>query len=105
MTVQPECSPVDYGGPIDRPFEPSFPCAALEGSVIDRFDAIVRRFPDRLAIEDGARGLTYAELWALVNEIAAAVTGATSAGDGPVAVVLRNEARFPAAMLGVLGLV
>ncbi len=101
MTVQTECSPIDHGGPVDRPFE-SFPYAALEGSVIDRFDAIVRRFPARLAIEDGARKMTYAELGAMVNEIAAAVTRATRAGAGPVAIVLRNEARFPAAMLGVL---
>src|SRR5438067_2644361 len=53
MTAQPACQPVDYGGPVDRAFE-SFSYAALEGSVIERFDAVVRRFPARLAIEDGA---------------------------------------------------
>ena len=101
MTAQPECLPVDYGGPVDRPFE-SFPYAALEGSVIDRFDAVVRRFPTRLAVQDSARKLTYTELSAMANDIAAAVTRVTSGRAGPVAIVLRCEARFPAAMLGVL---
>ena len=33
----------DFGGPVDRPYE-RFPETALEGSIIDRFDAIARRF-------------------------------------------------------------
>ena len=87
--------------PIDRPFE-SFPYSALDGSIIDRFDAIARRFPEKLAIQDLTRGVTYAELAALVDRIAAVTSSATGQRPGPVAILLKSEARFPAAMLGVL---
>ena len=53
--------PVDYGGPIDRPFDP-FPKSALNNSIVDRFEIIARRFPDRLAIADHSRSVTYSEL-------------------------------------------
>jgi hypothetical protein len=57
---------VDYGGPVDHPLE-VFPASALGRSIIDRFEAIVRRFGARLAIQDTAVSLTYAELggWAI----------------------------------------
>lgn len=58
--------PLDHGGPIDRAFE-VFPDCALEGSIVDRFDAIVRRFGDSLAIKDTSVSFTYAELAALVD--------------------------------------
>lgn len=96
-----ECLPIDHGGPVDRPFE-VFPYSALEGSVLDRFDAVVSRFPERLAIQDSTRRLIYAELAVIVDRIAAAATSATAGRAGPVAILLRSEARFPAAMLGVL---
>jgi non-ribosomal peptide synthetase component F len=95
------CLPLDHGGPVDRPFEP-FPRAALEGSIVDRFDAIARRFAPRLAIEDRDRSFTYGELAVLVADIAAATAAAAAGRPGPVAILLPNEARFPATMLGVL---
>ncbi len=49
---------IDYGGPVDRPFEP-FSYAVLEGSVIDRFYDEERRFPERLAVQDLTSCLTY----------------------------------------------
>jgi hypothetical protein len=77
------------------------PDSAVYASIIDRFAAIARRYPDRLAVRDQARTLTYAQLAAESRRIAAAV--ATTAVDaGPVAVLLGHEARFPAAILGVL---
>ena len=95
------CLPIDYGGPVDRPFEP-FPYSVLEGSVIDRFYDVAARFPERLAIQDLTCCLTYCELAALVDRIAAVTTAATAQSAGPVAILLKSEARFPAAMLGVL---
>src|SRR5271157_2430509 len=92
--------PLDYGGPVDHPFE-VFADSVLDKSIIDRFDAIVRRFASRLAIQDMAVSLTYAELAGLVDRIAAA-TAATTQGDGPVAILLAADAQLPAAMLGVL---
>jgi hypothetical protein len=52
--------------PVDHPFK-VFPASALGRSIIDRFEAIVRRFGARLAIQDTAVSLTYAELggWAI----------------------------------------
>jgi amino acid adenylation domain-containing protein len=88
------------GGPQDWPFE-HFPDAALETSVVQRFQETAQRYANRLAISDVQQAFTYAQLAALVAAIAAAIEGARIPG-GPVAIMLRNEARFPAAMLGVL---
>ena len=101
MTQVPMSLPLDHGGPVDRPFEP-FSYSVLNGSVIDRFDIIARRFAERLAIQDLTCCLTYSELAALVDRIAAVTTAATVGRAGPVAILLKGEARFPAAMLGVL---
>jgi amino acid adenylation domain-containing protein len=101
MSHAPECRPIDYGGPIDRPFE-SFPCSALEGSIIDRFDTTARRFSSRIAVSDCARRLTYADLAILVDRIAAAIAVAVADRPGPVAILLPRDVLFPAAMLGVL---
>jgi amino acid adenylation domain-containing protein len=70
-------------------------------SVSERFDAIARLYPDRLAVRDEERTLTYAELAAESRRIAAAI-GAATADSSPVAVLLAHEARFSAAILGVL---
>jgi amino acid adenylation domain-containing protein len=93
--------PPDYGGPADQPFEP-FSVAALEGSIIDRFDAVALRFASRLAIQDARVSLTYADLAALVERIAAATHAAIEDCPGPVALLLPADAQFPAAILGVL---
>lgn len=42
-------------------------------SVIDRFDAIVARHGERIAVEMGDRRLTYAEIWALSDRLARAL--------------------------------
>src|SRR5258708_38139805 len=82
------------------PFEP-FPAAALEGSLLDRFDAMVRRYPERLAVGSAEQSLTYRELDTMAARIGGAIAAA-AARPGPVAILLANEARYPAAMLGVL---
>jgi amino acid adenylation domain-containing protein len=89
------------GGLLDCSFEP-FSEAALDGSIIDRFDATAARYADRLAVSDENRSLNYSELSSLRDRIAAAIACATGDRPGPVAILLRNEARYPAAMLGVL---
>jgi amino acid adenylation domain-containing protein len=86
---------------IDWAFEP-FEQAVLDGSISDRFDAIARRYPTRLAITDLHGSLTYAELAGQVDAIAAAIAAATAERSGTVAILLANEARFPAAILGAL---
>jgi acyl-CoA synthetase (AMP-forming)/AMP-acid ligase II len=96
-----EIPPVDHGGPVGSLFEP-FPEAALHRSIIDRFVTIAARHAGRLAVSDGTRSLSYADLSNLVNRIAAAIAEATADRPGQIAILLRNEARYSAAMLGVL---
>src|SRR5712672_160558 len=101
MSRIPQCLTIDHGGPVDRPFE-SFPASALERSIVDRFDAIARRFAPRLAVADCIRQLTYAELAALAGRVAAAITSVVGDRPGPIAILLARDVYFPAAMLGVL---
>ena len=96
-----ERPPIDFGGPVDRAFE-SFPYSALGKSIVDRFDTIARRYSERVAIADGARRVTYADLAMLVDRIAAAIAGTLANRPGPVAILLPRDAVFPAAMLGAL---
>ena len=101
MRVLGHTPPLDHGGPVDRPFEP-FPRAALDASISERFDAIAKRYPDRIAVTDLSASLTYSELKHLADRIAAATAAATAARPGPVAIFLPNEYRYPVAMLGIL---
>jgi len=78
------------------------PDSALDGSVNDVFDATAARHPSRPAICDGARTLTYAEIAALVAAVAAAIDRIAAGEPGPIAILLHNEVRYAAAMLGAL---
>lgn len=85
----------------DLPFE-AIAERVLDESIIDRFDAIVRRFTSEVAVQDPSIRLTYAELAGLVNKIAAATIAAVERQPGPIAILLQANAYLPAAMLGVL---
>lgn len=93
--------PMDHCGPVGRSFEP-FPGSALGGSIIDRFDVVVQRFSERVALSDCTDRLTYGELARLVYRIAAAVSDSVADRSGPVAIMLSRDVSFPAAMLGAL---
>jgi amino acid adenylation domain-containing protein len=93
--------PIDFGGPTDRPFDP-FPAEALEGSVLDRFALMAGRYPDRLALQDHAASLTYAELEALARRGARAVLAAVGDRPGPVAILAGHDVSFPVALLAVM---
>jgi amino acid adenylation domain-containing protein len=75
--------------------------SSAHGSIVERFDAVARLYPERLALRDQTRSLTYAQLASLSPRIAAAIC-THAVGAGPVGVLLGHEARFPAAILGVL---
>ena len=47
----------------------AFPDEALDGSVVARFEQIVDRHPQRLAVKFGDAELTYAELDRRVNQL------------------------------------
>jgi amino acid adenylation domain-containing protein len=73
----------------------------LEASIVSCFSAVAQRFADRIAIRDSTRCLTYSEFEAIAGGVAGAVRAA-NVGEGPIAILLDNEARFPAAILGLL---
>jgi acyl-CoA synthetase (AMP-forming)/AMP-acid ligase II len=88
-------------GYAESQFE-SFPESALDGSIVDRFDATVRRFPSRLAISDAAQSLTYSELSSLIDRIAVAVDATVNKRPGPVAIFRPNDVLYAATTLGIL---
>lgn len=82
----------------DEQFRPS----ALDWSITDRFRSIASKYATRLAIADNTRSYSYSELEAEANRIAATIAAAVAGVEGPVAILLRNEARYAVAMLAVL---
>jgi len=80
----------------------AFPRSALRGSISDRFEDIAARYADRVALSDLERTLTYAELAELVGKVAANLARELIDRDGPVAILMPHDARFPAAILSVL---
>jgi amino acid adenylation domain-containing protein len=74
---------------------------SAHASIVERFDAVARLYPDRLALRDQTYSLTYAQLASLSQRIAATIS-AVAVAPGTVGVLLGHEARFPAAILGVL---
>lgn len=86
----------DPGAP-PIPFEPMGD-EWLERPLFERFDAVVARYADRLAVQDAQRTLTYAEVSRCANGFAAQIA---AAGDPsrPVAAVVHNTAAFPAVLL------
>jgi acyl-coenzyme A synthetase/AMP-(fatty) acid ligase len=92
--------PMDFGGPVDVPFEPFLP-EWIDQPAALRFQAMADRYGDKIAIDDGTTRLTYREVRAAVADLAARIVGATTEG-GPIAAVLDNNAAFPIAFLACL---
>lgn len=95
------CPALDFGGPVDHPFEP-FPESALKRSVWDRFERVARNNPRRLATADPDREMTYEQLAAFAGNVRDALGALLPPEPGPVAILLENEARYPGVMLGIL---
>jgi amino acid adenylation domain-containing protein len=74
--------------------------AASGATVVGEFLGVAGHHAGRVALTDSARTLTYRETAELVRDLAAAIVA--QGGDGPVAILLCHEARYPAAVLGVL---
>jgi acyl-coenzyme A synthetase/AMP-(fatty) acid ligase/serine acetyltransferase len=88
---------LDQGGPVDTPFEP-FEFDLLERPLIERFDTIAARFPDKTAIDDGVIQLSYHRLQQACRHLAHRIAMAVPPGR-PVAVLLSHDALFPLAAL------
>src|SRR5205823_14910425 len=85
--------------PPDRlPFEKS----EIEGSIVERFERIVRRFPSRPAVRDGGRPTSYDELNALSDRIASGLGASVQELAAPVTLMMETGAPLLAAMLATL---
>ena len=78
-----------------------FPRDALEQSIPQRFEEIARRYPNRIAVKDKRRSLSYAELDATANRLAHAVLERFGDANEPAAILVRHGA---AALIAILGL-
>lgn len=89
--------PLDIGGPVDRPFERMGDDFSSIGAS-DHLKRIAAKFPDKLAISDGARQFTYGELLSAVDTLARLIAVAVPEGQA-VGLLLGNSAWYPVAML------
>src|SRR5215471_17710165 len=73
----------------------------VEQSITERFEKIVRLYPQRLALKLSDHALTYEGMNRAANRIAHSILFKNGKRDEPVALLLGKEA-LPAAILGVL---
>ena len=79
-----------------------FPIEDVETSIPERFERIVRMYPDRLAVKSAHQELTYAELNNWANQIAHALLAYSDKQEEPIALLLETDAPAIAAILGIL---
>ena len=92
--------PLDFMGPVELAFE-SFPDEWIEQPIAALFQRVALSRPDKIAVDDGARSLTYAQLWRAAAHLARRIESTVPAGR-PVGVLLPNGALFPAAAIACL---
>ncbi|MEE4185726.1 MAG: amino acid adenylation domain-containing protein, partial [Gammaproteobacteria bacterium] len=80
--------------------EPAFAAAAGGATLVERFDAIARLHPARAAVCTAERTVTYRELQARSNAIAAALLALQLPAASRVGVLLDQDAEMAAALLG-----
>lgn len=91
----------------DKCFHPSgrfveFPIEDVETSIPARFEKIVSRYPDRLAVKDKNQSLTYDQLNRASNRVAHAILDKCGAKLNPVVVLTDHSIRAITSFLGVL---
>ena len=74
----------------------------VEQSIPDRFEQMVRRYPERIAVKTKNYTLTYAELNRMANRVARAILARRGEGEEPIALLLEHDAPMIAAILGTL---
>jgi amino acid adenylation domain-containing protein len=94
------CFPLDWNGPVNRPFD-AFPEEAKVRPIIELLEAVVHRYPDRIALADPDASITYAELWRASAGWADQIAGATAPGD-LIGILAPVSTAFPIAMLACL---
>src|ERR1700722_11792709 len=91
---------LDWNGPINRPFDP-FPDEAKGRPIIELLEAVVHRYPERIALAGPDASITYAEIWRALAGWAEQIAEATAPGD-LVGILAPVSTSFPIAMLACL---
>ena len=73
----------------------------IEQSVPDRFEQMVRMYPDRLAIKTRNYALTYDGLNHIANRVARTILARRQEGEEPIALLFESDAPMMAAILDV----
>jgi non-ribosomal peptide synthetase component F/thioesterase domain-containing protein/acyl carrier protein len=92
--------PLDWNGPVDRPFTP-IPDRDLQQPIIEHVERLARRQRERVAIRDANTALTFGELWDAVSGLAETLSAETQPGD-LIGILLPAGSMFPVAMLACL---
>jgi non-ribosomal peptide synthetase component F/thioesterase domain-containing protein/acyl carrier protein len=92
--------PLDWKGPTDRSFI-LFRDEYLDRSILDSFERVARRHPDRVAVTDSETSLSYVELWDGVCGLAETIAAQTRQGD-LIGILLPTCSMGPLAMLACL---
>jgi amino acid adenylation domain-containing protein len=79
-----------------------FPAAEIEQSIPERFEKVVQKYPERLAIKTRTHSFSYEKLNHLANRIARAILERCGDDSELVALVLTKDAPMVAAILGAL---
>jgi amino acid adenylation domain-containing protein len=79
-----------------------FPEEDLEIPIPERFEKIVRQYPDRIAVTAESEAVTYAELNAMANRLARLIVNDRGNDAEPVGLFFEKGIPLIAAMLGVL---
>ncbi|MGH7851975.1 MAG: amino acid adenylation domain-containing protein [Candidatus Binatia bacterium] len=79
-----------------------FPKDEIERSITERFEKIVRQFPDRTAVESRQHRLTYRDLNRTANKTAHAVLSTCGDKNRPIAVLMEHDAPVICAIMGAL---
>jgi non-ribosomal peptide synthetase component F len=74
----------------------------IEQSITRRFEQIVAKYPDRLAVRGKTVSYTYDALHKLANRVARAILNRCGQGAEPIALLFEQDAPAIAAILGVL---
>ena len=99
--------PPDQQAIRDKCFHPSgmyvpFAIEEVEQSIAERFEKIVRMYPERIAVKTKDRSFTYDRLNKWANCIANELLARSGFGQRPVALLLGKDVQQYAAILGVL---
>ena len=74
----------------------------VEQSIPERFEKIVKRYPDRLAIKETGQAVTYTELNQRANRLSHAILDRCGEGNVPVAILMEHGTSILVAIVAAL---